>query len=176
MPQPELRNKLLIFIGIFLMIVFASWRIYQARILSFTKAYPTEVRQESKVARVVIPSLKIDLSVEEGKIERGVWSISQRGASHLDVSKNPGEGGNIVVYGHNKKAIFGPILWAEKGEKITLIDKDDKEFNYQVIETKTVSPDQIEYVLPKNEEILTLYTCTGFADSKKFIVIAKSEE
>lgn len=176
MPQPELRNKLLIFIGIFLLLVFASWRIYQARILSFTKAYPTQVSQESKVARVTIPSLKIDLPVEEGKIDDGVWSISQKGASHLIFSENPSEGGNIVVYGHNKRTIFGPILWAKKGEKITLIDKDNKEFNYQVVETKIVNPAQIEYVLPKNEEILTLYTCTGFADSKRFIVVAKPEE
>ena len=176
MPQSELRNKLLIFIGIFLIFVFASWRIYQARILSFTRAYPTQVRQKSKVARVTISSLKIDLPVEEGKIDNGVWSISQKGASHLIFSKNPGEGGNIVVYGHNKKAIFGPILWVKKDEKITLIDKDDKEFNYRVVETKIVNPAQIEYVLPKNEEILTLYTCIGFADTKRFIVVAKPEE
>ena len=42
-----------------------------------------------------------------------------------------------------------------------------------VVASRIVESDAIEYVLPKNNETLTLYTCTGFADTDRYIVVAK---
>ena len=69
--------------------------------------------------------------------------------------------------------MFGPIRWIEKGAEIEINDENGNKYSYVVSETLEVSPDKIEYVLPKNEEILTLYTCSGFLDSKRYIVIAR---
>jgi sortase (surface protein transpeptidase) len=33
-------------------------------------------------------------------------------------------------------------------------------------------PNQTEYLAPSKEDILTLYTCTGWADSKRLVVRA----
>ena len=117
--------------------------------------------------------MRLSLDISEGAIVDGVWQISKVGASHLNVSANPGEGGNIVIYGHNKNSLFGPIRWIEKGAEIEINDENGNKYSYVVSETLEVSPDKIEYVLPKNEEILTLYTCSGFLDSKRYIVIAR---
>ena len=46
-------------------------------------------------------------------------------------------------------------------------------FNYTVSEIKEVIPSQIEVIAPTPDETLTLYTCSGFGDSMRLIVIAK---
>ncbi len=167
-------SLILIILGSILILVFAGWRIYSARILSFEGNVPETVAKEGyRPVSIKIPSVQLSLDVSEGAIVDGVWQISKSGASHLNVSANPGEGGNTVIYGHNKNSLFGPIRWLEKGAEIELTDENGNKFKYVVSETVEVSPDKIDYVLPKNEEILTLYTCTGLFDSKRFIVIAK---
>jgi len=106
-------------------------------------------------------------------IDDEVWQVSEKGASHLSISANPGEKGNIVIYGHNKNNLFGPIRWLEKGDSIKVINEEEKEFLYKVVGTVQVNPTELEYVLPKEKEILTLYTCDGFLDSRRYVVLAE---
>lgn len=144
------------------------------RILSFNEKPKAVVQVQAKniPARINIPKIKISLPVDVSSIKGGVWEISPRNASFLDISEGLGQGGNTVIYGHNKNSIFGPIRWLKKGDEIEVVDKSGKAFKYEVVETVTVGPDAIEYVEPKDNEILTLYTCTGLFDSKRYIVIA----
>ncbi|MDZ4229403.1 MAG: sortase, partial [Patescibacteria group bacterium] len=120
-----------------------------------------------------IPQINLHLPITEATVTDGSWEISPDGASHWDNSANPGETGNIVIYGHNKTNLFGPIRWLSLGEEVTITDADGNEHRYRITETATVSPNQIEYIQPKNEETLTLYTCTGLFDSQRYVVIAK---
>ncbi len=152
---------------------------YKKRVLSFTdspalsKKTEGEVKKSFKPTKVKISSVGIDLAIEEGNIKDGVWQISENQATHLDVSKNPGDGGNVVIYAHNKGNLFGPLRKVKQGDEIKILNSNNQEFIYKVNQTITVTPQEIDYVLPKNEETLTLYTCTGFLDSKRFIVVAK---
>lgn len=174
--EPRAFNSSLVLIisGLFLILIFGAWRFYTARILSFEGKVPEIVAKEGyRPVSIRIPSVNMSLDVSEGAIIEGVWQISKAGASHLNVSANPGEGGNTVIYGHNKNSLFGPIRWLERGAEIELEDERGNKFNYIVSETLEVAPDKIDYVLPKGEETLTLYTCSGFFDSKRFIVVAK---
>jgi LPXTG-site transpeptidase (sortase) family protein len=160
--------------GILLILFSVSYRTYRSRVLSF-KGTVTEsvIKQYVKPVRIVIDDLKIDLPIEEGSIQDGIWSISENGASHLNISESPGGKGNIVIYAHNKNKLFGPIRWIKNDTLIKVINEDGKEYDYKVTERIEVKPTDLTYVLPKNEETLTLYTCSGFADSKRFIVTAK---
>jgi LPXTG-site transpeptidase (sortase) family protein len=108
-------------------------------------------------------------------IKNGVWETSSDGASHLDKSGNPGGGDNIVIYGHNKNSIFGPIRWLTSGKIINITDENGKIFTYNISKIIEVTPEDIDYVLPKNKEVLTLYTCSGILDSKRFIIVANPE-
>lgn len=171
-----------LFLGVFLILAtFFYDNYYKKRVLSFSGSFAEqgekvdEIKEKPKSLpiKIKIESLGIDLEVEEGAIKDGVWQISENNVSHLNISKVPGEGGNIVIYGHNKKNLFGPIRWIKVGDEIKVLNQEGKEFSYRVKEALTLTPDAIEYVYPKEEEILTLYTCTGAFDSKRFIVIAK---
>ena len=172
------QGVLFLFLGLFFILLFSGWRFSRARILSFSERYPEDKKaaqntEESRPTSIQIPSVGLTLPVEESAIVDGVWKISYQGASHLDKSADPGEGGNMVIYGHNKNSLFGPIRRLKEGDLIEIKNEEGVLYSYRVVKTVITTPDDIEYVLPKSEEILTLYTCTGLFDSKRFIVVAK---
>jgi len=173
----EKQGLVFLILGLFLIALFSGWRFYNARILSFKtdNVSASSETQSSNPVSISIPAIELALPVEESAIVDGVWQISYQGASHLDKSADPGEGGNIVIYGHNKNLLFGPIRWLKEGDLIEIRNEEGVLYNYRVVKTVITTPDDIEYVLPKSEEILTLYTCTGLLDSKRHIVLAKRE-
>ena len=176
--RSEKRQSLIcLFSGLFLISIFIGWRFYHARILSFKtdNVSASSETQSSNPVSIVIPSIGLTLPIEESAIIDGVWKISYQGASHLDKSADPGEGGNLVIYGHNKNLLFGPIRRLKEGDLIEITNENGTLYTYRVVKTVITTPDDIEYVLPKSEEILTLYTCTGLLDSKRHIVLAKRE-
>lgn len=163
----------LIFGGLILIAVFSGWRIRELTRLSF-KGQMHRANQESQIARVKIDKVGLDLAVEPAMVSDGTWEVSATGASHWTSSANPGEKGNIVIYGHNKTNLFGPIRWLSLGEKIELTDKQGQSYLYEIKQVVTTNPDDIQYVLPTDEETLTLYTCTGFFDRQRYVVVAKA--
>lgn len=163
-------------LGLALFLALSLWRAHQAKILSFnTRQIPLSSGQSKGVLPVYIKiyPIGVHVSIKESAIIDGVWQISPDTASHLNVSAKIGGGGNIIIYGHNKDNILGPIRWIQKDAKIELIGQDSKSYFYSVEKTAVVAPDDIEYILPKDTELLTIYTCTGFLDSQRFVVVAK---
>lgn len=132
-----------------------------------------EISNDLLPRRITISNVGLDLPVSPAKVLSGNWQISESGASYLLGSGTPGKPGNIVIYGHNKKKIFGPILSLKKGAEIKIEDEKGNIYKYEVRETKVVLPKNIEVLSPTPDETLTLYTCTGIFDSKRFVVITK---
>ena len=91
----------------------------------------------------------------------------------MSSSARVGEKGNIVIYAHNKATSFGPLAQIKIGDPITLKTRSGKNYSYGVYKIFMVNPNQVEVLQSKGAEELTLYTCTGFADSKRLIVKAK---
>ncbi len=175
--KPVRRRDSIVFaiIGVILLATFATWKTYHAKRLSFNAGKDAiSINAEgSSVRSIQISKTSTELPVIGASIKAGVWEVAATGASHLATSANPGTEGNIVIYAHNSQDRFGKIRELDRGDSIKLVDRDGLLYEYEVMTTKTVSPDQIEDVLPTDKETLTLYTCTGFADSKRFIVKAQ---
>jgi LPXTG-site transpeptidase (sortase) family protein len=165
----------LIGLGILLILVSAGWRSHQLMVLSFLGNSNSKNIVQSVSANlptaIRIDSLNINLPVSETAIVKGIWEIPTIGAGHLNTSAGVGLG-NMVIYAHNKNNLFGPIRWIKKDSQIEVIAQDGLTYNYQVVEVKEVSPNNVEYILPKSKEILTLYTCSGIFDSKRLVVVA----
>lgn len=159
--------------GALLWTVFAGWRIYSLNLLSFGKPAAGIVSVGPAPVKIDIPKVNLHLPITEATVSDGSWEISPDGASHWDNSANPGDNGNIVIYAHNKTNLFGPIRWLNIEEEIIITAADGQEHRYQIAETVIVPPSRIEFVQPKNEEVLTLYTCTGLFDSQRYVVIAQ---
>ena len=90
-------------------------------------------------------------------------------------SAAPGTGGNAVVYGHNKKVIFGNLPYLSLGQKIYIKTKDDKIHIYEAYKKDFVSPDKIDLVSPTDHEELTIFTCWGVFDSQRVVIKARPD-
>ncbi len=156
-----------------LIFIFGLYRLYTLKILSFSQTNFPPTQASTQISRIDIDRVFIHLPVNKATVTDGTWEISPDSASHWDNSAGPGDDGNIVIYGHNKTNLFGPIRWLNPGDTIKLTNILSQEFTYKVTEIATVAPNQVEYILPKDQETLTLYTCTGLFDSQRYIVIAK---
>lgn len=125
-----------------------------------------------KPKEVIIRELDLSLAIEESRVVNGVWEVSDERVSFLENSSAPGGGGNIVLYGHNKRDIFGRLGKLSAGSTITVINEVGDSYAYVVDEIKVVKPDDISVVQPTDHEVLTIYTCTGLLDSKRLIIKA----
>lgn len=131
-------------------------------------------KQKDKLppVRIIIPSVNIDLSVKEAKIVNGYWEVFPDRAGFGLGSTYPGEIGNQVIFAHARQGLFLPLKKVKIKDKIIVASKT-KLFTYLVTAIKEVNPNNTDIIGLTNEKTLTLYTCTGFSDSKRLIVIAK---
>ena len=145
-------------------------------ILSFSSnPYPNQVEVKNSdllPEKIIIDRLGIDVNIVPGKIVDGVWEISPDSATYLVGSSTPQETGNIVIYGHNKKAIFGKLSVIKMGDEIQIITHDGKIYKYGVNYIKWVNPNEVSVIAPTDFPVLTIYTCTGFLDSYRLVVKA----
>ena len=121
--------------------------------------------------RIVIPDLSIDLPIVMAKIVNGYWELSETTASHGMGSANPGELGNTVIFAHAREKLFLPLRKIKKDQNIYVLTPNNW-YRYKVEDIKEVTPDKIEVIAPSSDERLTLFTCSGFLDKKRLIVVA----
>lgn len=122
--------------------------------------------------RILIPSVTIDLPIAEAKVSNGYWEVFETTAGHGIGSANPGEPGNTVIFAHARQGLFLPLKDVKKDAQLYILT-DTRWHRYRVAEIKEVRPQDIEVIAPTPDEILTLFTCSGFLDSKRLIVVAK---
>ncbi len=125
---------------------------------------------------VAIP-WRVDVAVEpQVYTADGQWTISPNSASYWMQSARPGENGNIVIYGHNTKENLGNLRAMYAGAEVTLTTDDGQTHVYEVTEWHETQPNDTSWLKPTETETLTLYTCSGFLDSLRFVVRAVRKE
>ena len=143
----------------------------------------TEVTAEPR--RILIPEIGIDLDVEVSEIVNGYWEVHEDKAGWGMGSGVPSEIGNQVIFAHARKGLFGSLDEIKVNSKVYVLSEKTVENEggtnfwneYEVTEIKEVYPNQTEVIKPvEDKEILTLYTCSGFNDNKRLIVIAEPVE
>ncbi|PWU22493.1 hypothetical protein C5B42_05760 [Candidatus Cerribacteria bacterium 'Amazon FNV 2010 28 9'] len=139
----------------------------------------SEVKTYQQVAPVHVPTpthifIKwfIDVDVSNAALVDGQWAVSPTTASYLVQSAAPGQRGNIIIYGHNLRSIMGNIRALKGGERVVVTTEDGAIHTYRVTQTTEVDPSDVRLLQPTKTETLTLYTCSGLLDSKRFIVRA----
>ena len=174
----ELLMRALFVIGSLLVIIYFALRINQGIQLAFFTPQVTPIASRTEKtyaipARLTISKVGIDLAIDEEAVSNTAWQISDKGASHLNISARPGEKGPIILYGHNTNDRFGPIRWLNKGDVIAITTTDGKKHTYRIGQTMKVKPDRIDIFTKEKGESLILYTCDGFADLERFVIIAQ---
>ncbi|MBI3485609.1 sortase [Candidatus Daviesbacteria bacterium] len=123
--------------------------------------------------QITIPSLDIKLPIAQAQISGNSWTLYNDKVSWLTTSKLPGFG-NVILYAHNRRHLFGPLKNIEVGEQI-IVEQEGKNYTYLVSEKRKVLPDNVEAILSSRDQ-LTLYTCDGSFDQRRLVVIALPQE
>lgn len=145
-----------------------SWELYlrnRPSRLAFASAPPQSSNTSVDTPVVIrIDSVGIELPVIPVSFDGKNWPTTTKGASFIPE--------NNVFYGHNWSNLFGPLTRVKPGDKINIITADSKTYTYSVAFTQIIEPDNTYILNPTADSRLTLYTCTGFLDSKRFVVTA----
>ena len=171
----EITPELLVISGVFFVFLSFTHRLLRWRSLSIGQETVSKYEVISNTlptpTHIYIP-WNTDADIEPGIHEEGSWTVSPNKVTYLASSAKPGEEGNIIIYGHNKRSILGNIRVLKGGENITLTLSDGSTRAYQVDSVKEVAPKETSLLAPSSSETLTLFTCSGFLDSQRFVVRA----
>jgi hypothetical protein len=124
----------------------------------------------SEPVQMRIDTIGLDQSlIPVGLDARNIPIVPQHDVGWYIYSAEPGQGENVVLWGHVARfqatpdvpAPFEHLHTASIGDPITVHTADGTAHNYVIAEQVWVNPDQIEYVLPQGREQLTLVSCIG---------------
>lgn len=186
-------GRLLVAVGLFLIVFTPAYKsafnVYQEKFIPKSSVEEVKADQgepiqadgafkesgdnpENYPTKIIIPSLNLDLPVTPSRVVKGYWEVSATNASFGLGSNIPGKAGNTVIFAHARDGLFGDLPKIKKEEVIYVLSKKSW-YQYKIEEIKEVYPSQIEVIKPTEDERLTLFTCSGFADTKRLIVVAK---
>lgn len=140
---------------------------------------------------ISVPSLELNHLPVEANVESGTEeaydaaledSLAHFRGTGLPISEI---NNNIVIYGHSAggdyysrtkdiAAAFSRLSEVKIGDEVS-ITIDGKVFNYRIVKTKIVKPDDISIINgTKGKETLTLFTCyPNGNNSKRFVAVAR---
>lgn len=121
---------------------------------------------------IKIPSIAKELQIVPSKIVNNRWESTKIGVSYLETSPIPGEIGNSIIYGHNYPNLLKQLTKVKVGDEILIIFENGADRKFEVTYTQEVGPNQSSILNPTTDRRLTLYTCSGFLDSRRFVVTA----
>lgn len=160
----------------FLVLIFGGYLIVQRtspRKLSFAKP-PVVKHIVSKTypQEIIINSIHIDLPIYSAQIINNNWETTTEGVSYLTGSPIPGDKGNSILYGHNWESLLGRLPNLKPGQIIEIVFSDKSKKKFLVKYTTIVTPDNVSILAAATDKRITIYTCTGFMDTKRFVAVA----
>jgi hypothetical protein len=133
-------------------------------------ATDVEPGQAGEPTRIVIEAVGMDQQiVSVGLDKKRVPIVPDHEVGWYNLSAQPGQGDNVVLWGHVLRfrqtpkipAPFARIKEVKPGAAVVLYDQAGKTHNYVVKQQLWVLPNEVEYILPKDKEMITLVSCIG---------------
>lgn len=170
-------SKILFILGLlcFILSGYLFWQRTTPRNLAFDLKDPLPIvfsNANLKPVRIQIKDLGINLHLYPAGMKNYRWESTTKGVSYLTSSPLPGEEGNSILYGHNWQNLLGNLRKAKPGQMIQIFFDNGTEKTFTIEGTATVSPSQTSVLDQTRDKRITLYTCTGFLDQKRFIAVA----
>lgn len=124
-------------------------------------------------ASLKIESIGVELPIYYGK----TLDLLKRGIGHDNDSYFPGEGGSVILMGHNFGRFLANLPKVKVGDQIE-VTTNYGEFHYTVYDAQVVNENDVNKVpIQEEEERLMIYTCwpinnIGYA-TERYVVYAK---
>lgn len=120
-----------------------------------------------------IPSIEVELDMMNGTSK----SLLSQGVGFDSNSYLPGEGGSIVLMGHNFKQFLARLPEAQIGDEV-ILETNYGEFHYNICDAKIVKENDVSKVpIQKYEEIVMIYTCWPIPNvthaNDRYVIYAK---
>jgi sortase A len=135
------------------------------------KPKPQRQMDGAVIGSLAIPRLGLSTIVVEGSGDREL----KVAAGHIPGTSFPGQVGNVGIAAH-RDTFFRPLRRIRKDDTIVLTTLNGK-FDYRVVSTDIVTPDDVQVLFPAESETLTLVTCYPFnfvgSAPERFIVRAQ---
>lgn len=135
-------------------------------------APPTITINKINVSAPIVTNID---SYKEGDIKKGL----ENGVLHYWRTAEPGQNGNIVLFGHSSGQLWAPgnykfvftLLDKLKTDDLIQVEYQGTRYFYRVTGSKVVLPTDFSVVQPTNQAQLTLITCTPVGTSKNRLVV-----
>ncbi len=122
--------------------------------------------------RVMIAKIKLVSDLVPQPVVNKDWLISEREVNYLVGSGNLDEG-NMVLYAHRKPKLFGRLHELKNGDSITVTGSGKRVAYYEVFESYSTDAEDLDILKNTQDNVLTLFTCDGWNDRKRWVVRAK---
>jgi len=155
--------------------LFFIWRRNDPERLQFDNVALNDIPQsEGDISPIGISlkSLGVSLPIIPAEKNNGKWETTSEGVSYLKTSPQPGKIGNSILYGHNWGSILGSLYKSRPGDKIAIYFSNNTKKEFEVAYTQEVAPSDSSVLSETNDKRITLYTCSGIFDQKRFVVTA----
>jgi LPXTG-site transpeptidase (sortase) family protein len=147
---------------------------YKLSLLSFEalQLHTFSRHSDDQLTRLKIASSSIDVPIQTAQVTNKHWPTFESAVTHMMASALPLEGGNIVLYAFNHSGLLNTLDKVKVGDVIILQTRQRKSYEYIVQEVTTVSPSDSQALPPIQSEAVTLFTNSGFLNSKRLVVRA----
>ncbi len=133
---------------------------------SLTVSNKVTARLQGIPNRILVPSLLIDLPVVSQSYSpfTKTWPVSAATANYAaetaPINNNKGES---LLYGHNNRAVFGPLLNLKPGDIVYVYTDNGHLFKYSYLSSQDVSPRQTDVIadMANSPAGLKMITCDG---------------
>lgn len=144
---------------------------YTGAVQELHKNVPEQIIISGEPIGMQIPSLGIDLPVENGIFieSNQTWKVTTGKVHYATMTGLPSTTiGNTLLYGHNNKKTLGATKQIATGDQLIIRTANGHVFTYKYVGDETVAPDNTT-VLSKNADVpsLTLLTCSGMLSEQR---------
>ena len=124
--------------------------------------------EASEPARLIIPAIAVDAAPRAvGLDERRVPIVPKHEVGWFQNSAVPGQGSNVVFWGHVLRwkdspsipAPFARLSELQKGAEVVVVTAAGEQHHFRVTKRVQVRPNQVDYILLTTSERVTLVSC-----------------
>ena len=134
---------------------------------------PETPQEETAEGTIAVQETDVE-EVKESEVVGGYWEVFDSVVGWGKGSSPPGYQGNQILFAHVREGLFGNLDKIKLDDNIYVFN-ESRWYSYFVKEIKEVYPGETEVIEQTEDERLTLYTCSGFRDEKRLVVVAERE-
>jgi hypothetical protein len=134
------------------------------------QAQPRVIPIARPPVRLVVPKIALDTRVVAAGVDRtGAPIVLDHDVAWFNQSAQPGEGENIALWGHVLRfrhaqhipAPFARMKELAIGDRVTVYDDQGRAYAYAVTQRVLAKPYEVEYILPRGREMVSMVSCYG---------------